>query len=340
MISKKDIEEIKEEIKKSENPLIFFDDDPDGLCSFLLFKSMKENAKGIVIKSSPSLDMNYLRKIDELSPDKVFVLDKPIIEQDFIDNVHIPLYWIDHHPIVKRKGLHYYNPRIDDDKDNSPVTYWSYKITNGPMWIATIGSIADWYIPPFLKEFKNKYPGLIKNENTPEKIIFETKLGILIKVFSFLLKGRISDIRKNISVLSRITSPYEIVEGQSARGKFLFRYYLKVKKNYDILLEQASKVDDEKIIIFTYPSSKMSFTSELSNELLYKHPNKLIIIGREKEDEIKLSLRSSNIVLPPLIKEALKNVKGYGGGHDFACGCSVAKDDFQTFIDNIKNQLK
>lgn len=341
MINKTDLDELKAALLSSENPLIFFDDDPDGLCSFLLLKSIKNNAKGIVIKSSPSLDKEYLKKIEELSPDKIFVLDKPIIEQDFIDGVNVPIYWLDHHPVVKRKGVHYYNPRIENPKDNSPTSYWAYKATDGPMWISAVGSVADWHIPDFIKEFKKNYPKLLDKEKTPGDIIFNTKLGELIKVFAFLLKGKISDIRKNISILSKIEDPREIVEQSSPKGKFLFRYYLKVKKNYDILLKQALKSNkDDKVILFLYPSSKMSFTSELSNELLYKNPGKLVIIGREKGEQVKMSLRSTNIVIPELLKNALTNVKGYGGGHDYACGANVSKDDFNTFIDNIKNQLK
>ena len=77
----------------------------------------------------------------------------------------------------------------------------------------------------------------------------------------------------------------------------------------------------------------------MANELLYIYPKKLIIIGRETNEEVKLSLRSTNIKLPPLIEKALKEVKGYGGGHDFACGANIAKNDFKTFIDNLKNLL-
>ncbi len=63
-------------------------------------------------------------------------------------------------------------------------------------------------------------------------------------------------------------------------------------------------------------------------------------MGREKGDEIKLSIRSKKLILPPMIEKALVNVKGYGGGHDHACGGNIAKDDFKAFIDNLKNQLK
>ena len=37
MIPKKEIKEIRKALSESARPLIFFDDDPDGLCSFLQF---------------------------------------------------------------------------------------------------------------------------------------------------------------------------------------------------------------------------------------------------------------------------------------------------------------
>src|SRR3990167_5031462 len=102
MINQKKLKEIMNYIEKSENPLVLFDDDPDGLCSYMLLKRIKDNAKGIAIKSSPVLDERYLKKIDELSPDVIFVFEKPLISQGFIDNVHVPIIWLDHHPVVER----------------------------------------------------------------------------------------------------------------------------------------------------------------------------------------------------------------------------------------------
>ena len=342
MIPEAKLREVYSYLKNAQNPVIFFDDDPDGLCSFLIFKKLNDNAHGIAIKSSPTLDVPYLKKVEELSPDIIFVVDKPIISQDFIDGVHVPLIWLDHHPVVERKGVHYYNPRIEDKNDNSPISYWTYKVTKDPesMWISTTGSIADWYIPEFFQDFKSRYPGLIDNQKTPDKIIFESKFGELIRIFSFLLKGKTMDIRRNVSILSKIRDPYEILEQKTSRGRFLYKQYLSIKKQYDSLLEQALKVKADKILLFIYPGARMSFTSELSNELLYRYPDKLIIVGREKGEEVKLSFRSKKIVLPPLIEKALIGVKGYGGGHDNAAGGNVSRDDFQTFIDNLRNQLK
>ena len=38
MLTKKQVEDIKEHLEKAQNPIFFFDNDPDGLCSFLLMQ--------------------------------------------------------------------------------------------------------------------------------------------------------------------------------------------------------------------------------------------------------------------------------------------------------------
>jgi len=336
------LKKIKNIFANSKKPLIFFDDDPDGLASFLLFKKLKDSAKGVVIKSSPKLELTYLRKIEELKPDIVMVLDKPIITQEFVDKALVPIIWIDHHPPVERKNVLYFNPRLYNKRDSRPTTYWCYKITNSSLWIAIIGCVADWHVPEFIEEFKQNYPDLINKKEKVEEILFETKLGELVKMFSFLLKGRTSEVKKNISILSKIESPYEIIYQQTPRGKYLFKRAEKISKKYRSLLNFALKHAKitKKMLLFIYPSTRMSFTNDLANELLHRFSDKLIIVGREKENEIKISLRSNTLNIPKLLEKALRNVKGYGGGHLHACGSTVVKSDFNTFIENIKNEIK
>ncbi|HUS50602.1 MAG TPA: hypothetical protein VMZ91_10585, partial [Candidatus Paceibacterota bacterium] len=63
------MEEIKEHLDKSQNPLFFFDNDVDGLCSFLLLQRYIGRGKGVPIKSFPEMTADYFRKINELNAD-------------------------------------------------------------------------------------------------------------------------------------------------------------------------------------------------------------------------------------------------------------------------------
>lgn len=342
MLTKNQINELRTLLKNSENPLFFFDDDPDGLCSFLLLCKKFQKGKGIIVKTSPKLEPTFVQKVKKYSPDLVIILDKPIITQEFVNKVNVPIIWVDHHKPVKVKGVKYYNPILNNKNDNRPVTYWCYKITDQDLWIATIGTISDWSIPKFAKEFSKKYPDILpKNIKTQEQVLFETKLGTLIRIFSFVLKGKISQVNKCIKYLLSINTPYEILNQETQKGKFIYQRYLKINKSYKELLREALKIKPKnKLLIFIYHSNKISFTSDLASELLYKNPSKLVIVGREKNNQLRLSLRSKNIILPKIIEKALKNIPGYGGGHNFACGTYIKKQDLQDFINNIQKQIQ
>ena len=52
MIPESQLKKVRTALETSARPLIFFDDDPDGLCSFLLFYRLHREGKGIIVKSA------------------------------------------------------------------------------------------------------------------------------------------------------------------------------------------------------------------------------------------------------------------------------------------------
>ena len=134
MLSEEQISEIRAHLEKAQNPLFFFDNDNDGLSSFLLLRRYIDRGKGVAIKSFPDLNVTYFRRVEELNPDYVFILDKPQVSKEFIKRVkqaNIPIVWIDHHnvEVVKDFDIFYYNP-VFENGSYEPVSYISYKITN------------------------------------------------------------------------------------------------------------------------------------------------------------------------------------------------------------------
>ena len=339
-LTKKQYGEIKDELDNCKNPLYFFDDDPDGLSAFLLLYRYKKEGHGIIVKTHPKLDNRSISKVKEYDPDKIFVLDVAKLEQEFIDNAKRPVIWVDHHGPYERTSVKYFNPRIEKKEDNFPTTYLCYNVVKQDLWIAMVGCTADYYTPDFIEEFKKKYPDLMNNENLVGDIYFKTKVGILVKIFSFSLKGKPSDVMKNIKVLTRVQSPYEILNQETAQGKFIFKRYEKINKMYQDLLEGAtSDVGKGRFLVFIYEDSKMSFTGDLANELLHKYPEKIIIVGRRKEEDIRMSIRSKKTLIPKALEKALAGLEGYGGGHETACGANVNQRDFKEFINRMKLYL-
>ncbi|MDD5253903.1 MAG: DHHA1 domain-containing protein [Candidatus Nanoarchaeia archaeon] len=342
MITEKEINEIRTLLKKSRSPLFLYDDDPDGLSSFLLLRKWLGRGKGIVVKSSPTLDTKYIKKVEELKPDRVFVLDKPIIAQEFVDEARVPVVWIDHHDLVNVEGVKYFNPKINNKEDYRPTSYWCSIVSDNHDWIAAAGIIGDWHIPDNLDELIEKYPDLFFKTKNPGDLLFNSEFGILIKIFSFALKGTTTQIRNNVAILLKTESPYEILNKLTPAGKYLYKHFERVNKEYSELLEKAVKKYDPKTnsLIFTYPSTRSSHTGALSNELIYKFPDTLLVIGRIKGDEVRISLRHSSKVIPPVLEKALEGLEGYGGGHLHACGANIKEADFKEFVDRLKRLIQ
>ena len=109
MLTNDQIKEIRKELDECKNPLFFFHDDPDGLCSFLLLYKYKKEGNGVIVKSVPKLDEKFLKKVQEYSPDKIFVADIALLDQEFIDKANAQVVWIDHHEPLKRNNVKYFN---------------------------------------------------------------------------------------------------------------------------------------------------------------------------------------------------------------------------------------
>ena len=324
-------------LNKSENPLIIYDDDPDGLCSFLLIKRKYKKANGYVLKGSPVINVDLVNKIKDFYPDLILILDIPVLTQEFVDKINVPIIWIDHHPILNIKGIHYFNPRLIKKSDNRPTTYWCYKLIKKDIWIAVTGIISDWSKPEFFKEFVEKYPGLANEKDKKEDILFKSELGRLAKIFSFILKNKNSVVDKCINLLVKINNPYEILNQETEEGRYIYSKAEKIWQKYNDLIKKALEINpDKNLVIFTYSSESMSFTGEIANELNYIHKDKIIFVGRQKDDKINFSLRSEIIKVLPILQESLKGLKGTGGGHDYAVGGNIEVNDFSTFIINLK----
>jgi len=337
----KDYQRIREELEACQRPLFIFHDDPDGLASYLLLYRIRREGKGILVKTTPKVDLQMIRRVREYEPDKIFVLDIAMMTQEFVDEARVPIIWIDHHEPQALRNVLYFNPRLEDISNNLPASYLCYNVAKNDLWIAMTGIIGDWYYPEYSKEFSEKYPQLLPADlKTAEDVLFRSRLGTLVMVFSFILKGNNSDVMKLISVVSKIEDPLEILDQTTPKGKLLFKKFEYVYEKYEKLLEAAEKrVSKDPMLVFTYHHEQVSFSKDLANELLYNHPDKIIVIGRENGDEVKISLRAKHMPVQPALKKALEGIDGYGGGHEFACGACIKSADFQRFLKNYRAEM-
>lgn len=344
MLNEFQINEIREHLEKAQNPLFFFDNDVDGLSSFLLLARYLGRGKGIAIKSFPSLDKNYIRKIHELKPDYIFVLDKPRVSQEFIDEVkslNLPLIWIDHHDIDITEDIsyvNYYNVSKSKEKSSEPVSYWCFKITNkkDDLWIAMMGCISDGYLPTFSKDFQEKYPDLWK-----EKIkkafegLYETQIGKATRILNFAIKDSTSNVVKMIRILLKTNSPYDILQEEN---NFMYIRYRQINKIYQKLMEKTKNFTKNKIIYFQY-SGAFSLSADIANEIYHNNEDKFIIVAFIKGAKANISIRGKNA--KKITEEAVKEFENAtGGGHEVATGATLNVGDLPQFREVIKKLVE
>lgn len=345
MLTEKELNEIRKTLENSNNPLFFFDDDGDGLCAYLILKKHYKKGRGIPIKTAGPLNYEqYKNLIEEEKPDLIIILDKAIIKKEFFENCPCDILYIDHHPVQSKipKKIKYFNPLIHNKDSYIPTSQIIYSVTKDNLWLAAIGCLFDYKIPEFIEDFKKQYADLITiTTKDPGDILYKTELGKLIKLFAFNLKGKSGEVKKSLNALEKVESPYEILNQTTEYGKFLLKRFERLNKEFEILLKEAENHIDEdnKLILFIYPENRSSFTRDLATQLSYMHQDKTIIIGRERNNEFKLSLRNQRKDIRKPLEKALAGLEGYGGGHEKACGANIARKDFDTFIERIKKLI-
>ena len=341
MLTEKQISEIREHLEKAQSPLFFFDNDADGLASFLLLRRFVNRGKGVAIKSFPDLNASYARKLYELKPDYIFILDKPSVDEVFLQeakNLNLPVVWIDHHDVPKpqNKDIFYYNPFFND-KTNEPVSYLCYKIANkkDDMWVSMFGCVGDGFLPDFASDFKEKFPEFWREDiKTASQALYTTEIGKIARVLSFGLKDRTSNVVSMIKYLSEVGSPHDVLDENKAKS-ILYRFN-QVNSKYSKLVEKAKNFARGNVLFFQY-GGDLSLSADIANELFFLYPDKVIVVAYLKGSRANVSLRWKNDVRKITLK-AIEGLDGAtGGGHEHATGAQVSIEDLPKFREKIKN---
>jgi len=343
MLTKKQIKEIKEHLNKAQNPVFFFDNDQDGLCSFLLLQRYLERGKGVAIKSFPGLNKDYFRKVDEFKADYIFILDKAVVLEEFFkeaEKINIPVVWIDHHIIDKETipyFVNYYNPLLNKPKSEEPVAALCYQITNkkNDLWIAVVGCIFDQFVPKFYSEFEKKYPDLSIKSKKPLDIYYKSQIGKIARIFGFGLKDRTTNVINMIRFLMKVKTPYEVLQENSKNYTMHYRFK-QVESKYQKLLEKAISIGKKqgKMLFFQY-GGDLSISGDLANELSYFFPDKLIVVVYIKGVKANISIRGKKS--RDILLEAIKDLKEVsGGGHETAVGGQIQIEDLEKFRENLE----
>ncbi len=339
------IKDIQESLNKAQNPVFFFDNDADGLCSFLLLRRALGVGKGVCVKGE--LTKSYFGKVREFNPDYIFILDKALVSEGFFERVqeiNLPVVWIDHHDFELSKipdFVNYYNPLIENL--SLPTTYLCYKATERKedLWIAVIGCIADRFIPDFYDEFEKRYPDLSCKHSDAFDIRYRSRIGKITEIFNFALKDRTTNIIKLINFLVSAKTPYEVLE-ENSKNYTMHKRFNYINKKYKRLLKKAIECEriNDKVLFFCY-SGDMSISSSIADEMGYLFPNKLVVIAYVKDSYANISIRGKNAL--EIFKEVIKDFENViGGGHERSVGARMNASllkDFETKMRIVANKV-
>ncbi len=335
MIPKEDLLFLRKELETSTNPLFLFDNDPDGFCSAVILLKNFEKGNALPIKSFPDFDDSLLEKIDKLSPDKVFILDKPFKDSTFLGlmkDKEIGVFVIDHHNVeivdeVKEK-MNFFS----SFPSSEPTSYICQKICNNKntSWISLIGCIHDVFMPDFVEEFQLDYPEMIDSSVEISKIKYSSELGKITLILSLALKASNQTIQNLVQLFLKASSPKEILI-EDKNNSYLHKRYNQLNK---IITKNAEKANVYDKFVFLEYSGEYSLSSDIANFLFFKHPEKFIVVCYKKYDVVNISFRGKGAKkFTEKVVEKLEN--STGGGHEIACGLRITRDSFEEFKEMV-----
>jgi hypothetical protein len=224
---------------------------------------------------------------------------------------------------------------------NEPVSYLCYKIANKKedAWICAIGCITDSFLPDFMEDFKKDNPELI---DYPYKnafdILYNTRLGKITQIVSFALKDSTSNVVSMMKFLMKARGANDILEENIHTKSFLNRFAEINEKYQRILKKQEDSIKGD-ILFFNY-SGDLSISQYTANELLYRHPDKVIVVAYSKNGFSNVSLRWNGDIRTAFLN-AIKDIDGAsGGGHEHSTGGRMPTDKLDTFKKNLLEEIE
>ena len=345
MLSEKQILEIREHLEKAQNPVFFYDNDADGLCSYILLRKFIGRGKGVCIRSHTDIDEGYARKAQELNADYIFVLDRPHLGNGFVEEIsklQLPIVWIDHHDgknDYDYKDIFVYNPLNGTPSTSEPVVYWSYKIANRieDVWIAIMGCIADHHMPDFVEEFSERYPEYWgKNLEKPFDAYYGAEIGKLARAIGYGLKDSITHVVQMQNFLISCRSPSD-VEQELETTRAFGKKYRELSEKYNSLLDKAKKCEGDKMVFFNY-GGDMSISAEISNELSHLYVGKVIVVAYSAGPITNISMRGDNV--KAVLEKVLSGLENAtGGGHRDAVGSRIQTEDLEKFKTEVEKLI-
>jgi len=156
-----------------------------------------------------------------------------------------------------------------------------------------VGCISDKFVPEFYSKFKEKYPDLSIDSEDALDISYNSSIGKIGKLFSFALKDRTTNVINMLKFLIKVKSPYEVLE-KNSKNYTMHKRFEQIDKKYQRLINKAESIEsnfrNKKILFFQY-GGDLSISSDISNELKYKFPDKVVVVAYNTGVKTNISIR-------------------------------------------------
>ena len=331
-------------VKSTDNVVIIYNNDGDGICSCVLIKKILET-KGVdpyIIAQPMPPDKNLQKKLQTTVPTKIIFLDMAIDQQPHVVKKFASIsdiLIIDHHSIknnMNSMNVVHYNPRFEGEKIYQSTTYCAYKFGADMMefsdnlWVAAVGMVSDYNL-----EDSQDIVEKVAEKYSVSKSLYKSIFGRLADMIAYTKSTKMLSCDELVDLFGSTT--LENIENAKNYDKMLQSFQI-VDKEINEILDDAEK-NSEKIgdIIFYNIKSRYGLSSVISTRLSTKHKDNILIIYEKSKSHIKLSARnqSRRFNLGKLFQQAMQGIEGSGGGHEAAAGATMKESDWEKFKKNL-----
>jgi len=326
-------------IKKSDEIVIIYNNDADGICSCAILDKLflrKIGKKSFSLSQPMPMDKNLIQKIQTTLPTKIIFLDLAVDQQQSILKrlgSICDILIIDHHQFIKdmsSSAVVHYNPRFAKPKIYQSTSYLVYKICSkildisNLLWIAIVGMVADYNLRDsmdLVREAEKKYS--IK--------INESLFARMADMISAARATKALTCEEILEIIEKIEDPkdFETIMG----AEKLIESYQKIENEIIAMLSDAEAVSERIGNLILYEmKSEYNIRSDLSRKLSEKHPNKLIIVYERGSKKIKISARNQDVIdVGRVLQKAAEGMRASAGGHENAAGATLEEKDWEEF---------
>ncbi len=332
--------EFLKNIKKTDNVVIIFNNDGDGICSCALIKTYlaRKGAEPYIISQPMPPDKFLQKKIQTTVPNKIIFLDMAIDQQPQIVKRFssiCDILIIDHHTIARdmnSKAIVHYNPRFDKKSLYQSTTYCAYKICSEledfseHLWIAAIGMVSDYNLDDsqdVVAEVAKKY--------SVSKELYKSIFGRLADMIAYTRATKLMTCEEMVELLAG--TGFESLEGARNYDKMLQSFQIVDKEISDIIDDAEKNAERLGNLILYNIKSRYGLSSFISTRLSEKYPNRIVIIYERSGTVMKASARNQTkkFDVGKLLQKAMRGIAGSAGGHEAAAGATMHAKDWERF---------